>query len=38
MSRILAKDIGKFKSVTRLLDSETNQTEFWSMSTDPILC
>jgi transposase len=34
MSRILAIDLGKFKSVTCLLDSETNQTEFWSMSTD----
>jgi transposase len=34
MSRILAIDLGKFKSVTCLLDSDTNQTEFWSMSTD----
>ena len=34
MSRILAIDLGKFKSVTCLLDTETNQTEFWTMSTD----
>ena len=34
MSRILAIDLGKFKSVTCLLDSDTNQTEFWTMSTD----
>ena len=34
MSRILAIDLGKFKSVTCLLDSATNQTEFWTMSTD----
>ena len=34
MSRILAIDLGKFKSVTCLLDTATNQTEFWSMSTD----
>ena len=34
MSRILAIDLGKFKSVTCLLDSDTNQTEFWSMATD----
>ena len=34
MSRILAIDLGKFKSVTCLLDSNTNQTEFWTMATD----
>jgi hypothetical protein len=34
MSWILAIDLGKFKSVTCLLDSDTNQTEFWIMSTD----
>jgi transposase len=34
MSRILAIDLGKFKSVTCLLDTDTNQTEFWTMSTD----
>ena len=34
MSRILAIDLGKFKSVTCLLDSDTNETEFWTMSTD----
>ena len=34
MSRILAIDLGKFKSVTCLLDSDTNQTEFWAMATD----
>ena len=34
MSRILAIDLGKFKSVTCLLDTTTNETEFWTMSTD----
>ena len=34
MSRILAIDLGKFKSVTCLLDTATNQTEFWTMTTD----
>jgi transposase len=34
MSRILAIDLGKFKSVTCLLDTDTNLTEFWTMSTD----
>jgi hypothetical protein len=34
MSRILAIDLGKFTSVTCLLDTDTNQTEFWSMTTD----
>ena len=34
MSRILAIDLGKFKSVTCLLDSDANQTEFWTMATD----
>ena len=34
ISRILAIDLGKFKSVTCLLNTETNQTEFWTMSTD----
>ncbi len=34
MSKILAMDLGKFKSVTCLLDTETNETEFWTMSTD----
>lgn len=34
MSRILAIDLGKFKSVTCLLETETNETEFWTMSTD----
>ena len=34
MSKILAIDLGKFKSVTCLLDTATNQTEFWTMSTD----
>ncbi len=34
MSRILAIDLGKFKSVTCLLDTATNQTEFWTMCTD----
>jgi transposase len=34
MSRILAIDLGKFKSVTCMLDSDTNQTEFWTMATD----
>jgi transposase len=34
MSRILAIDLGKFKSVTCLLDTATNDTEFWAMATD----
>jgi len=34
MSRILAIDLGKFLSVTCLLDTATNETEFWTMSTD----
>ena len=34
MSRILAIHLGKFTSVTCLLDTDTNQTEFWSMTTD----
>ena len=34
MSQILAIDLGKFKSVTCQLDTDTNQTEFWTMSTD----
>ena len=34
MSKILAIDLGKFNSVTCLLDTETNTTEFWRMTTD----
>jgi transposase len=34
MTKILAIDLGKFKSVTCLLETETNETEFWTMSTD----
>ena len=34
MSQILAIDLGKFKSVTCCLDTATNATEFWTMSTD----
>ena len=34
MAKILAIDLGKFKSVTCLLKTETNETEFWTMSTD----
>jgi transposase len=34
MSRILAIDLGKFMSVTCLLDTTTHETEFWTMSTD----
>ncbi len=34
MSRILAIDLGKFKSVTCLLETDSNETEFWTMSTD----
>ena len=30
---ILAIDLGKFKSVTCLLETETNDTEFWTMTT-----
>jgi len=34
-SKILAiEHLGKFKSVTCLLDTETDETEFWTMSTD----
>ena len=33
MARILAIDLGKFKSVTCLLDTDTSGTEFWTMST-----
>jgi hypothetical protein len=32
--KILALDLGKFKSVSCLLDTETNQTEFWTFSTN----
>jgi len=34
MTKILAIDLGKFKSVTCLLNTETNETEFWTMATD----
>ena len=34
MARILAIDLGKFKSVTCLLDTATNDTGVWAMSTD----
>ena len=34
MTRILAIDLGKFKSVSCLLDTTTNATEFWTLSTD----
>ena len=34
MSKILAIDLGKFKSVTCLLETETNETEFWIMATE----
>jgi transposase len=34
MSKIRAIDLGKFKSVTCLLETETNETEFWTMATD----
>ena len=34
MTKILAIDLGKFKSVTCLLETETNETEFWTMATD----
>jgi transposase len=33
MARILAIDLGKFKSVSCLLDTDTNSTEFWTLST-----
>lgn len=32
MKKILAIDLGKFKPVTCLLNTETNQTEFWAMT------
>jgi len=34
MTKILAIDLGKFKSVTCFLNTETNDTDFWTMSTD----
>ena len=34
MSKFLAIDLGKFKSVTCLLETDTNETEFWTMATD----
>jgi transposase len=34
MTKFLAIDLGKFKSVTCLLETKTNETEFWTMSTD----
>ncbi len=34
MSKILAIDLGKFRSVTCCLDTDTHETEFWTMSTD----
>jgi transposase len=34
MARILAIDLGKFKSVTCFLDTSSNDMEFWTMSTD----
>ena len=34
MTKILAIDVGEFKSVTCLLETATNETEFWTMSTD----
>ena len=34
MTRILAIDLGKFKSVSCLLDTATNETEFLTMTTD----
>ena len=34
MTKILAIDLGKFKSVTCLLETETNETEFWTLTTD----
>jgi len=33
MARFLAIELGKFMSVTCLLDTNTNETEFWTMST-----
>jgi transposase len=34
MKKILAIDLGKFNSVTCLLNTKTNETEFWTISTD----
>ena len=34
MTKILAIDLGEFKSVTCLLETETNETEFWTLTTD----
>lgn len=33
MKRILAIDLGKFRSVSCLLNTETNETEFWTLET-----
>jgi transposase len=33
MSKILAIDLGKFKSVSCLLNTENNETEFWTLET-----
>jgi transposase len=33
MRKILAIDLGKFKSVSCLLNTETNETEFWTLET-----
>lgn len=32
--KILALDLGKFKSVSCLLDTQTNETEFWTLSSN----
>ena len=34
MTKIIVIDAGKFKSVTFLPDTETNETEFWTMSAE----
>ncbi len=36
MAEILAVDLGKFKSVTCLLKTETNETEFWTMNANGV--
>src|SRR5262245_7601946 len=32
--KILALDLGKYKSVSCLLDTQTHETEFWTLTTD----
>ena len=38
MRKILAIDLGKFKSVSCLLNTETNETEYWTLETTHRVC